>query len=105
VLESRLDRVGDDLVGIDGAAPRDLVPRPPELHAPRAGVRRGIAHEATGFALAHDQPVGSCVLVELLPLAVVVGNDQRHAAVLNWLRHQSSLSSIGGRTARATNAA
>jgi hypothetical protein len=31
------------------------------------------------------------VVVELLPLAIVIGNDQRHAAVLDWLRHRRLL--------------
>src|SRR5262249_57292916 len=68
-----------------------LVPGPAELHAPGARVGRRIAHEPAGLALAHDEPVGARVLVELLPLAVVVGDDQRHAAVLDWLRHQRLL--------------
>src|SRR5262249_60598112 len=69
-----------------------LVPRPSELHAPGARVGRRIAHEPARLALAHDEPMGARVLVELLPLAVVVRNDQRHAAVLNWLRHPGLLS-------------
>src|SRR6266511_4305948 len=79
--------MSDDLVGVDRPAPGHLLPRPPEVHAPGAGVGRRVAHEPAGLALAHDEPVGARVRVELLPFAVVVGIDQRHAAVLDWLGH------------------
>src|SRR5262249_57766901 len=46
-----------------------------------------------GLALGHEQPMGAWVLVELFPLAVVVRNDQRHAAILDWLGHSGLLAS------------
>src|SRR2546428_5314481 len=72
-------------------APGRLLPRPAQIHAPGAGVGGGVAHEPAGLALAHDEPVGARVRVEFLPFAVVVGNDQRHAAVLDGLRHRELL--------------
>src|SRR6266545_7052421 len=83
--------MSDDLVGVDRPAPGHLLPRPPEVHAPGAGVGGRVAHEPAGLALAHDEPVGARVRVELLPFAVVVGNDQRHAAVLDRLGHDRLL--------------
>src|SRR5207245_107831 len=58
--------------------------------ATRASV--GIGWKAAGSALADDEAVGARVGVELRPLAVVVGDDERHAAVLDRLGHEGSLS-------------
>src|SRR5439155_11496751 len=58
LAEARLDRVVDDLVGVDRPAPGDLPPAPPERHAPGTGVRRRVAQEAARGALPNDEPVG-----------------------------------------------
>src|SRR5256885_7562791 len=85
LAEARLDRVVDDLVGVDRSAPGDLPPAPPERHAPGTGVRRRVAQEAARGALPNDEAGGPRVRVELLPLRVVVGDDQGHPAVLDRL--------------------
>src|SRR5438552_4261610 len=81
-------------VGVDRPFAAELLPGPPEVHAPRTGVGLGIAHEPARRALADDELVRARVLVELLPLAVVVGHEQRHAAIGHWLWHSTLLDRV-----------
>ncbi len=81
----------DGLVGIDGPAAADLLPRPAELRAPGTGVGGRISHEPAGVARAQHQSVLPDVGEVLLPLAVVVRHDQGHAAILNGLGHLALL--------------
>src|SRR2546428_3969403 len=78
----------DDLVRVDRPAAADLLTRPAEVHAPGTGVGGRVAHQAARLACAQHQPVLAGVGEVLLPLTVVVGNDQRHAAGRDGLGHR-----------------
>src|SRR5204863_4816588 len=81
--EAGLDRLDDDLVGVDRAATPHGLPCPLEGSTPRTGGAGRVAEEAAAVAATHDEPTVARRREVAVPLRVRLGDDQGHAAVLH----------------------